>query len=70
MRSSSKMSKRKHRSSSAQSSKKKLSILQENPLKRKKLVNIGNIELKASAMHPSHSNEAKHSLNYQMRRRE
>ena len=41
--SSSKMSKRKHRSSSAQSSKKKLSILNENPLRRKKLVNIGNI---------------------------
>ena len=46
--SSSKMSKRKHRSSSAQSSKKKLSILNENPLRRKKLVNIGNIQLKAS----------------------
>ena len=65
--SSSKMSKRKHRSSSAQSSKKKLSILNENPLKRKKLVNIGNIELKALNISTS---EHRHSLNYQHRRKE
>jgi hypothetical protein len=54
-------SKKKKRSSSVSSSKKKIDVLQDNPVRKKRLINIGNIEFKGnSAM----LNDSKPSLNY------